>query len=242
MNKIIATGIKLAEDPANKDVKVFTHKDIVELLRKEKKRACWSCHRCNCFLKQTASQKLKMTKQYFGECKGKQATFEDLKNLAPEAKTAQVNIPVFTDSDSENESFNNTFNVMNVMRETTEAANEFGFQEYMVGIESAITDINIPDFNELSKTEFVKDKYCAICMKKDMDLEHLSRHLTLVHSISFVGEEWDDHKEEWIEMAQYWIDSGHTSPHVSSNEAAEYYSGEDQKLYSDEEQVPTTSP
>ena len=79
MNKIIATGLKLAEDPANKDVKVFLHKDIVELLKKEKKRACWGCYRCNCFLKQTTSQKLKMTKQYFGECKGK----EPCKKIAP---------------------------------------------------------------------------------------------------------------------------------------------------------------
>ena len=63
MNKIITTGLKLAGDPANKDIKVFLHKDIAELLKKEKKRACWGCHRSNCFLKQSLSQKLKMTKK-----------------------------------------------------------------------------------------------------------------------------------------------------------------------------------
>ena len=57
MNKIIALGIKLADDPANKDAKVYNHKDVMELLKKEKKRACWCCHRFNCLLKQKISQK-----------------------------------------------------------------------------------------------------------------------------------------------------------------------------------------
>ena len=94
-----------------------------------------------------------MSKQFFGECKGKQTSFKDLKKLAPEAQTAQINVPVFTDSDSENESFNNTFNVMSVMRETTEAANEFGFQENMVGVETTINEeifLNIVSWKKLN--------------------------------------------------------------------------------------------
>ena len=79
MNKVISLGLKLADDPANNDIKVFTHKDIVELLKNEKKRACWSCHRFNCLLRQNCSQKLKMNKRFFGECTGKQQTFKELK-------------------------------------------------------------------------------------------------------------------------------------------------------------------
>ena len=92
-----------------------------------------------------------MSKRYFGECKGKQTTFKELKELAPEAQTAQINIPAFTDSDSENESFNNTFNVMNVMHEATETANEFGFQEYMaeIKIETPVNADTVPKYKEL---------------------------------------------------------------------------------------------
>ena len=67
-------------------------------------------------------------------------------------------------------------------------------------------------------------------------------HLQLVHSIAFIGEDCDDPAEEWLTMAQYWIDCGHTGPHVSSNEAMDYYSGPDQKLYSDEEEFSPPSP
>ena len=153
-----------------------------------------------------------MNKKFFGECKGKQQSFKDLKESAPEAKiaTTQINIPAFTDSDSENESFNNTFNVMNVMREATEVANEFGFQENMaeIKIETPVNAETVPKYNELEKTALIADKNCIICLKGNMDLSDLSNHLIGHHSIYFFGEESDDPIQEWIDVAEFWKESG----------------------------------
>ena len=72
-----------------------------------------------------------MNKKYLGECKGKQTSFKELKELQSEAKTAtaQIKVPATADSDSDSEFLTNAFSVM---RASKEATNEFGYQENMV--------------------------------------------------------------------------------------------------------------
>ena len=64
-------AFKLAEDTSLKDVKVYSHKDIIEALNKKKARVCWYCRSINCLIKQKLSLKHKIAKAYVGDCKGK---------------------------------------------------------------------------------------------------------------------------------------------------------------------------
>ena len=79
------------------------HKDIATLLKAENKRVCWCCNSANCFIKQTICQTLKMQKKYLRDCKGKQISFKELKEIQSEAKTAtaQIKVPATVDSDTE---------------------------------------------------------------------------------------------------------------------------------------------
>ena len=76
-------ALKLAEDPANADKQVTSHEEIVKILKKKKKRVCWSCRRINCLTRQTCGNKLKLRKQYLGDCKGKPITFKESKDSRP---------------------------------------------------------------------------------------------------------------------------------------------------------------
>ena len=77
--KLNRIAIKIAEDPAYKDKDVYLHPEIKEACLQEKERVCWGCASVNCYAKQTLCKKLGLKKQYYGGCKGKRATFGDLK-------------------------------------------------------------------------------------------------------------------------------------------------------------------
>ena len=184
-----------------------------------------------------------MNKKYAGECTGKQTTFKELKELKQsEAKTAtaQITVPALADSDSESELMNNTFNVMYASKTTTD---EFGFQENMVAefkIEIPVNAETIPKYKDLEKTALIPDKYCLICLKDKMDLAKLSVHMSMHHSIAFVGDEDDDPVQEWIDVAEGWKKGGRTSPYSSAesgNEVSNIQSEEEQQPHSDNEQV-----
>ena len=49
-------ALKLAEDTSLKDVKVYSHKDILEALNKRKARICWCCRSMNCLTKHKLSR------------------------------------------------------------------------------------------------------------------------------------------------------------------------------------------
>ena len=118
--------------------------------------------------------------------------------IQSEAKTAtaQITVPAAADSDSDSEFITNTFNVMRASREETD---EFLIQENMVAefnIEIPINAETIPKYKDLEKTALIPDKFCMICLKDKIDLEKLTIHMSMRHSISFCGDEDDDPVQE----------------------------------------------
>ena len=105
-----------------------------------------------------------MKKQYLGTCTGKAITFNELKDLYPEApaSTARVTSPVPADSDGEDISL-----AMNRVN-THSIGEEFGFNNYTLDVNAATVTVDrvinkesFPKYNIMKQTEFVKDKSCG---------------------------------------------------------------------------------
>ena len=149
--------------------------------------------------------KLKLKKQYLGDCKGKPITFKELKELSPSttAATARVNSPA---SDSDSEDITQAMTRMNTQSESE----EFGFSENTLSAKIASFTINrvinketFPKWSVLKKTEFVKDKSCIICFKSDMNQVDLSKHIERKHLLSFDEDDIiADELEDWIYVAK----------------------------------------
>ena len=108
-------AMKLAENPANADIKITNHEEVANLMKLKKKRVCWSCRRANCFTKQVCSSKLKMKKKFLDNCEGKSISFKELKESKPSTPTAtaQITSPAPADSNSDNDDIAQAFTHMN---------------------------------------------------------------------------------------------------------------------------------
>ena len=49
-------AMKLADNPANADIKITNHEEVANLMKLKKKRVCWSCRRANCFIFKTEDE------------------------------------------------------------------------------------------------------------------------------------------------------------------------------------------
>jgi hypothetical protein len=219
--EIDTLALKLAENPANSDAKVMLHDDIVAFFKTKKKRVCWSCRLSNCFTKQTCSMKLKLHKKFTCKCKGKQITFKELKETKPlsPTATAQITSPASADSDSDTDDIAHAFTDMSTPQTQND---EFGFRENVAEytVDRIVNEETIPKYEKLAETEIVADKCCLICLKGNMDLWHLSHHLTDYYTIAFFGEENDDPASAWIFVATEWKENGYTYS-GSENEVSE---------------------
>ena len=166
-------ALKLAEDTSLKDVKVFSHKDIIEALNKRKARVCWCCRSMNCLTKQKLSFKHKIAKAYVGKCKGKQLTFSELlkeskDNKPAESNTASTNIkpPTNTNYDSDASELGAAMNGMENYQNTQ--VEEFGYGHYSVDTSTTripVSPETIPSYEAYLKTANDPDEGCMICLQ-----------------------------------------------------------------------------
>ena len=222
--EIDTLALKLAENPANADMKVHSHEEIANLMKMKKKRVCWSCRLANCLTKQICSTRLKLKKKFIGKCTGRQITFKELKESKPSTPTAtaQITPPAPADSDSDNDDIAQAISDMNSQNA------EFGYRDNVAefSTDRVVNEETVPKYEKLKETEFVADKYCLICLKGNMDLRDLSTHLSLYHSIAFGGEEYDDPISKWISIAEDWDENGYT------------YSGSEKEVFENSEEEP----
>ena len=142
--------------------------------------------------KQIISKQLKFKKCYLNKCTGKPTTFKDLKAKQPKlpAATAQISPPVSTAYDSDDDCINN------IISEMSFGEPMFGHRQIFVTGVSAkrvVDETNVPIYEEMLETQYIKDKVCVICQKSGMDLEKYKNHVLTYHNLIF-----RDPVEAWI--------------------------------------------
>merc|ERR1712030_160144 len=238
--KVVELDLKLAENPANTDLKVWNHKDITALLKTLKARVCWCCESANCFIKQSICTQMQVKRKYGEKCNGYQVSFKDLKERESGANTAtaQIKVPPTVNSESEGDEFFNAHYVAN-----SAPVDQTFYEENMVAefkLEIVITKDTIPKWSELSKTAMVADKECIICLKENMDIDDLTIHYSDKHELAFFNpkeEVPESPLSAWIAAAQDWKDSGRTEPAPTDVSAPEYSEGDEYFLSENEEVV-----
>ena len=149
--RVVELALKLAENSANADTKVWNQKEIVALLETLKVRICWCCNSVNCFIKQGICTQMQVQRKFLEKCMGKQITFKELKERQSEAKTAtaQIKVPTTVDSESEGDEFFNAH-----FSASGAPVDEFSYEENMVAefnIEVKITKDTIPNGQNCAK-------------------------------------------------------------------------------------------
>merc|ERR1712055_1282931 len=107
--------------------------------------------------------------------------------------------PAISESDSDGEEFNSYINTVK-----TNNSEDFGYNYVqniaVFSINDVVTADNLPNYGVMKETESIADKSCIVCPEENMDLEALSEHYCIEHTITFT-ETYEDDLETFQQMA-----------------------------------------